>query len=377
MRLIKHYRVVLCFLSKQKEEFLNLKILLLVPAPVNQSPSQRFRFEHFTKSTINKEYDFSAEPFYSPATWKILYENHRNIEKITGIISGFFRRFILLFSLKKFDFVFIHREVAPVGPPVFEWIIAKVFRKKIIYDFDDAIWVKTSSEANPMAAAIKCTWKVKKICRYSYIVSAGNEFLASYARQYCKDARVIPTVVDTDNTHNQLKEQTGKSIVIGWTGTFTNLKYLDIVVPAIERLQKIYDIEFIIISNKNPEIKQLRYTYIPWNAETEIADLMKFNIGVMPLEDTEIEKGKCAFKAIQYMSLGIPAVVSPVGANCEVVENGVTGFWAKSEDEWHEKLELLIKDRDMRIKMGALSRNDIINQFSVKSTSKPFYDLFK
>lgn len=354
-----------------------MKILLLVPAPVNQSPSQRFRFEHFTKTGLNGAFQFTAAPFYSESTWKILYESNENFKKITGVLSGFLRRFLLLFSINKYDIVFIHREAAPVGPPVFEWIIAKIFRKKIIYDFDDAIWIRTSSEANPLAALIKCTWKVKNICSYCQVVSAGNEFLANYARQYCKDVRVIPTVVDTDNVHNQLKYQSGKPLVIGWTGTFTNLKYLDIVAPAIKRLQELYNIDFVIISNKDPEICELRHSYIKWNAETEISDLIKFNIGIMPLEDTDIEKGKCAFKAIQYMGLGIPAVVSPVGTNCEVVKNGVTGFWAKDENEWYDKLELLIKDDERRSTMGVLSRNEIIERFSVKSSYKMFYDLFK
>jgi glycosyltransferase involved in cell wall biosynthesis len=311
------------------------------------------------------------------ATWKILYEKHKNFDKITGIITGFFRRALLLFSLKKYDFVFIHRESAPVGPPVFEWIIAKVFRKKIIYDFDDAIWVKTSSEANPMAAAIKCTWKVKNICRYSYIVSAGNEFLATYARQYCKDVRVIPTVVDTDHIHNRLKDQRSNPLVIGWTGTFTNLRYLKIVTAAIGQLQHKYDFTFLIISNKDPYLKDVNYTFLPWKASSEIDDLLKFNIGIMPLEDTEIEKGKCAFKAIQYMSLGIPAVVSPVGANCTVISNNVNGYWANNEKEWYDKLEKLLTDENLRIEMGKKSRIDIINQYSVASTVKQFFNLFK
>ncbi|MBU3715406.1 MAG: glycosyltransferase family 4 protein, partial [Ferruginibacter sp.] len=198
-----------------------------------------------------------------------------------------------------------------------------------------------------------------------------------YARQYSKDVRVIPTVVDTENAHNQLKNQSEKPLAIGWTGTFTNLKNLDLVVPVIKKLQQQYDFVFIIISNKDPEIKDLRYTYLSWNAETEIKDLMKFNIGLMPLEDTEIEKGKCAFKAIQYMSLGIPAVVSPVGSNCDVVQNGIAGFWVNDENEWYEKLALLIEDKELRASMGNASRVNIVERYSVNATRESFFNLFE
>ena len=123
------------------------------------------------------------------------------------MLKGMFRRFFTVFSLKGYDYIFIHREAAPFGPPVLEWIIAKVWRKKIIYDFDDAIWIPVSSAANPIAAKIKCTWKVASICKWSRIVTTGNQFLANYASQFCKDVRVIPTVVDTEKTHNKTKNQ--------------------------------------------------------------------------------------------------------------------------------------------------------------------------
>ena len=354
-----------------------MKILLLIPAPRNSNPSQRFRFEQYLDLKENEGLEFVFKPFFSVKTWKILHLKANKINKILGTLFGFIRRFSLLFSVPRYDYVFVHREAAPIGPPIIEWIIAKIFRKKIIYDFDDSIWLSISSEANPLSALIKCTWKVKKICRYSYIVSAGNEFLASYARNYCKDVRVIPSVVNTEIAHNKLKNQSDSPLVIGWTGTYTNLKYLNLVIPAISKLQQRYDFIFMLIGNKDPEFKDIKYTYLPWKAATEIEDLLRFNIGIMPLEDTEIEKGKCAFKAIQYMSLGIPAVVSPVGANCEVVENGVNGYWADSENDWYKYLELLLTDTLLRIEMGKKGREKVKASYSVEATKNQFFNLFR
>ena len=148
------------------------------------------------------------------------------------------------------------------------------------------------------------------------------------------------------------------------------------VIPALKRLKEKYDFKFLIIANKNPNYKDIQYDYIAWNLESEITDLLKINIGLMPLIDTEFQLGKCAFKAIQYMSLGIPAVVSPVGANCEVVTDGINGFWANSESEWYEKIEILIKDKSLREKMGSASSIKIQKEYSVEATKKAFYDLF-
>ncbi|MBL7731386.1 MAG: glycosyltransferase family 4 protein [Chitinophagaceae bacterium] len=281
-----------------------------------------------------------------------------------------------MFTIGKYDYVFIHREAAPAGPPVFEWIIAKLWRKKIIYDYDDAIWIPVASENNRLAKYVKWFSKVKAICRMAYKVSAGNQFLADFAKPYCKRVEVVPTVVDTEKEHNRVQMQLTGKPAIGWTGTFSTLKYLEILVPVITRLQEKYAFTFVIIANKDPQLPVKDYRFIQWNKETEINDLLSFHVGVMPLLDGEIEKGKCGFKAIQYMALGIPAVVSPVGVNSVIVENGKNGFTAKDEMEWEQRLEELLKNPEMRKKFGEESRTKIESEYSVIATKQHFLNLF-
>ena len=132
----------------------------------------------------------------SAATWNILYQPGHAVKKVSGILSGFVRRLFLLFSVPTYDFVFVHREAAPVGPPVFEWFIAKVLGKKIIYDFDDAIWLANTSEANKMVAGVKWHHKVTNICRWAYKNSCGNTYLANYARHFNPVVVVNPTTID-------------------------------------------------------------------------------------------------------------------------------------------------------------------------------------
>jgi hypothetical protein len=153
------------------------KILFLIPYPQGQAPSQRFRFEQYLGTLSKAGHTYDLAPFLSAATWTILYKPGRALAKAVGIAAGFGRRLGLLFRVPTYDFIFIHREAAPLGPPILEWLIAKAFRKKIIYDFDDAIWLANTSEANKLAAGLKWHHKVASICRWAYKNSSGNAYL--------------------------------------------------------------------------------------------------------------------------------------------------------------------------------------------------------
>ena len=131
-----------------------------------------------------------------------------------------------------------------------------------------------------------------------------------------------------------------------------------------------------MIADKDPQLPLKKYKFIKWNKETEANDLLNFHIGVMPLYDDDISRGKCGFKAIQYMSLGIPAVVSPVGVNTEIVENGVNGFVCATKTEWKARLEELITDSSLRIIFGIEARKKIKDKYSVATTTENFLHLF-
>ena len=204
---------------------------------------------------------------------------------------------------------------------------------------------------------LKFHHKVDIICRWAYRNSCGNAYLAAYARQFNPNTVVNPTTIDTVNLHNQVRDQTASGrLVIGWTGTHSTLKYLEPVLPVLARLEaEGLDFEFRVISNQPPELsvplKSLKFQ--PWRKDTEIADLLGFHFGLMPLEDDPWAKGKCAFKALQYMALGMPAVVSPVGMNTEVVQNGENGYVCTTPDEWYAALKQLLTDAPLRTRLGS------------------------
>jgi glycosyltransferase involved in cell wall biosynthesis len=353
-----------------------MKILLLAPYPLSCAPSQRFRFEHYLDSMSEENLHWDFQSFLSQKGWDNLYKQGKSINKLAAVAFGFARRCKLLFSLSKYDIVFIHRETAPLGPPIFEFVIAKIFRKRIIYDFDDAIWMADQSNENTIWKALKWRKKVSTICHYSWKTTTGNDYLSHFASNYCQQVITLPTVV---NTQRHKKSGTKKSEipVIGWTGSHSTLFYLDAIVPVLKQLENRFEFEFLVIANRNPQLDLKNFKFIKWNVETEIEDLDKIDIGIMPLEDTEWAKGKCGFKLIQYLSLGIATVASPVGVNSEIVKNGVTGFIACNENEWIDGLMKLLSDETLRQEMGETGRLLIEQKYSVNSQKEAFLDLFR
>jgi glycosyltransferase involved in cell wall biosynthesis len=351
-------------------------VYFIIPAPTGISPGQRFRFEHYLEAVKASGITIRLSSFYSRKAWDALYQPGGVLKKAFYVLCGFVKRTADLLRIPFYNYVFVYREATPAGPPVFEWIIARLFRKKIILDFDDAIWVPVSSEQNKLARRVRCFWKTASTCKWAYKVSAGNSFLAAYAANYCSNTVVIPTVVDTAHSHNLMQQHDTDKPVIGWTGTFSTLKYLEIVLPALQLLQQKKDFSFVVIANKDPELPLKNYRFIKWSRESEATDLLSMHIGLMPLLDSEIEKGKCGFKAIQYLSMGIPAVVSPVGVNTEIVTPGKTGFIANTTEEWENALRMLLEDAALRTNMGREGRRFIEMNYSVQVTREAFINLF-
>ncbi|MBN9294780.1 MAG: glycosyltransferase family 4 protein [Flavobacteriia bacterium] len=352
-------------------------IYFIVPYPYQEAPSQRFRFEQYFHYLKSEGFEIEIHSFLDQKTWKQLYGEGNTAGKIKGILKSFVRRFRLLFSLKKADYIFIHREASHLGPPVFEWIISRVLRRKYIYDFDDAIWLPNYSEANAKFHRLKAYWKVRYCMKWAHQITAGNNYLAAYARQFNSNVTVIPTTIDTVNHHNLTTDYEAEKITIGWTGTHTTMHYLDDLIPVLKELELEYTFDFVVISNQKPDYDLKSLLFVPWNKETEIQDLARLNIGVMPLKQDIWSEGKCGFKGLQYMSLGIPTLMSPVGVNTEIVENGINGFLVQTPAEWKSALELLLQNAQLRREIGKAGKEKTEKVYSVNSNKLKYKALFQ
>ena len=350
-------------------------VLFLVPYPLGIAPSQRFRFEQYFDLLKKNGFEFDVKPYLDQRAMLYLYEPGNFFRKVWKVKLGLIKRFFQLFSLHKYDYVFIHREAAPVGPPVFEWLIIKVFGKKVIFDFDDAIWIKNTSSTNSVISWFKRYRNAENVCVWAWKVSCGNDYLANHARQFNTNVVVNPTTIDTEKHHNRVKAFSKEKLTIGWTGTHSTIKYLDALIPVLKRLESEYDFNFLVIADRAPdfELKSLQFT--PWNKQTEIDDLLKMDVGIMPLKDDKWANGKCGFKALQYMALGIPAIVSPVGVNTKIVDHNVNGWICNADVEWEEILRTVLEKKVELNDFSASARIKIERHYSVKSNTANFLHL--
>lgn len=350
-------------------------IVFITPYPFDSAGSQRFRFEQYYSFLRAQEIDFQSIPFWEKSAWNILYKPGNQLRKSYYLLKGLLRRLILLLIMNKYDYAFVHREFFPVGP---NWMLKLLAKKKvkIIYDFDDAIWLPNFAQSNKRFAFLKNYNQVPSLCKMAYKCSVGNKYLKDFAHKFNSNVVINPTTIDTENHHQGIIEYPKDKISFGWTGTHSTMKYLSDLLPIMDKLIDTYSFEMLVISDKPPEFKRDYVKYLPWNKKTEIEDLKRFHVGVMPLNDDQWSRGKCGFKALQYMSVGMPALVSPVGVNIEIVDEGVSGFICNKDIDWEEAMISFLESPEKVEAMGKAAREKIINNYSVISNRTNFLNLF-
>lgn len=351
-------------------------IAFFTPYPFDKAPSQRFRFEQYLSFLKENGLEYEMYSFVSASTWKILYLEGNHARKILGVLSGFLNRFIHVLKCISSDYVFVHREMTPIGPPIFEWFVAKVLRKKIIYDFDDAIWLANTSKENMIVAGLKAHSKAAKIAKWSYKSSCGNEFLRQYAEDKgCEQAVFNPTTINLKKQQYKLKSHTQKEVVtLGWTGTHSTMRFLDLIIADVRAIAQIRKVKFLVISNHPPIYEDDFIEYKKWENTSEIDDLLRFDIGLMPLSEDKWSKGKCGFKALQYMSLGIPTLLSPVGVNTDIVTDNQSGLLCTNN--WQENMINLVDHVDERKRIGEKGFEVMKETYSTEANRANFLSLF-
>lgn len=346
-----------------------MKILFWVPYPT-QGASNRYRIEQYIPYLERMGICY-LHPFWSPSAYKILYEKGRHFKKLYYFILGSFSRLFDTLSLFHYDVIIIHREAYPIGGAFFENAVS-FFKKPVIFDFDDAIFLPASSHHNNFIEKFKRPNKIASIIRKSEYVIAGNEYLADFARRYNRCVYVIPTCINTDK-YLFHKKNYEDEITIGWVGSITTLGFLDSMRNVFIRLSDKYNhLKFKIIGGVFSVNGLRNIISKPWIEEDEENELKSLDIGIMPMPDNEWTKGKCGFKAILYMSMGIPCVCANVGANKEIISEGENGFLADSEDDWVKKLSSLIESPDLRQKIAVAGRKTVEEKFSLKANAPKF-----
>lgn len=314
--------------------------------------------------------------------YKLLPIIHTNYNRMNSLLfrslSIFIRSYIIFFYSilisKNYDAIFLHRTIFPLG-----YRLLPLFFKKIIYDFDDALFLRPDGEYGLISKMIFFIYakSFENMLSISTHVLTTNNFNKNYAKQFCENITMIPGPIDSNRykpPHNKILAK--KKITLGWIGSSSTAQYLVEIEDALVELKKKYPIAIKFVGSSSFEIlKNVDFVGKEWSYEDELADLNDFDIGIMPLPNTEWIKGKGAYKLLQYMAMGIPSVSTPVGIVSEIVEDGVNGFTARDNHEWVTKIASLIEDPELRKKMGNNARLTIENKYSLIKASQKFIEV--
>lgn len=352
-----------------------MKILFIVPYPT-EGASNRYRVEQYLPYLKDNGFEYCVSPFVSSEFYKIIYKKGHVFKKLYYFLKGLMRRMSDIMCVRCYDLIFIHREACPVGPPIFEWLIYK-FKKPIIFDFDDAIFLPSFNFENRLYRFLKFPSKTKSIIKMSSHIIIANRFLEDYVRKFNSCVDVIHTPIDTERFTVAIKRNSSQ-ITIGWIGSPTTSSYLESIYHAMQKLSRKYGFTLKIVgAGRLVSIAGVKVENYDWFLEREIQDFQSVDIGIYPLPDTLWVRGKAAFKAIQYMAVGVPAVASPVGMTKDLIQDGANGFLANSEEEWVKKISMLIEDPLLRKKMGLAGRRTVEERFSIKINAPKYLRIIR
>ena len=352
------------------------RILFIVNHRLGRSPGQRFRFEQYLDFLSDNNYEYEISNIIEEEDDEFLYDRGNYLKKAKLAQKAWKRRMEDVKRADQFDIIFVYREALLTGSYRFERQFAKS-NAKLVFDFDDAIWLQNVSAGNRSLQFLKNPSKTQSILGVADMVFAGNDFLADFARKYADNVKVIPTTIDL-NYHKRKSFRNDEKVCIGWTGTQTTLKYLDQIKPVFTELKRKYGnkIYFKVICDEPWDFNELEVINEKWLRENEIDQLEELDIGLMPLNDDQWSRGKCGFKGLQYMAMETATIMSPIGVNKQIVEHEINGYLANRKEDWLRIISLLIEDKELRRRIGKAGRKTISKYYSTSVYKEKYLEYF-
>jgi len=343
------------------------KLLVICPYPQGLAAGQRLKYEQYFNDWRSMGVEIKVSSFFNERTWGKLYLKGFYLIKLFGVLRGYVKRVYDLFRVQKYDAIYVFMWGTPKGLPIYE-VLLKMRAKKIIYDLEDNLLLNGSGQSSKDMLHFS---QSKGNFKQNYLVKVANHVITSspYLEQRCQKinyfgmASYITSSINTD-LFKPSGKILGATLRIGWTGTFSSKPYLDSLRPILVELAKRVEYKLVVIGNFDYKIEGVDLELITWSKESEVTDMQSIDIGLYPLFDDEWVLGKSGLKAIQYMAFGIPTVATCAGLTPSIVEDKVTGFLVKTNDDWLNALENLSRDQELRLKMGLAARKKALELYS-------------
>lgn len=347
-----------------------MKIHFLVPHAKDEAPGQRLKFEQYYERFRLEGFEVIHDTFYSSALYRRLGQPGL-AGKLLRLAWACVKRLGCLWTAWRSNVVYLFLEAVPAGPPILEWIILRILRRPIVYDIDDLIYLRKPGSRDPFPTLFNRKSKIEFIMKNAGHVIVCTPHLEKEARRLNDRVTRISSTIDTGKYTPKVSYRSDV-ITLGWSGSFSTAPYLHLLDGVLQELQRRHGVAIRVIGDAGFAIPGMKVEALPWRLESEVEDLLGIDIGLYPLPHEEWVLGKSGLKALQYMGLGIPTVLAPIGANLEIVEHGKNGFFADSEAEWLDALIHLIQDSVLRERIGKAGRATVEQRYSV-AVNWPLY----
>jgi glycosyltransferase involved in cell wall biosynthesis len=288
------------------------------------------------------------------------------------LLGSYWRRLRVLLGARHYDLLWIEKELFPNLPAWAEQLLSALSVPYVV-DYDDAIFHNYDLSRNPLKKLL--SRKIDQIMRSARVVVCGNDYLAQRAHKAGAGCVVIvPTVVDV-NRYAPTRHDASSTLVVGWMGSPSTVRYLKLVDEALGRAAEDVALELLVVGARF-ESSSCKVRCEAWSEESEVSRIQEMDVGIMPLENSPWERGKCGYKLIQYMACALPVIASPVGVNRQIVREGQNGFCAESTDDWARAFIKLAQDKSLRQQMGHEGRKQVEEGYSLQTKSRALLEAF-
>ncbi|PZR27463.1 MAG: glycosyltransferase [Citrobacter freundii] len=356
-----------------------IRLLVVCPHPENRVPGQRLKYEQYFDYFRDNGIELTVKPFMTNRFQDIVYKKGHFFQKIAWTLYGYWMRFLLLFSLRKYDVSYVFLWVTPFGPPVFEWLFRKLSRK-MIYDIDDLVYLAESkSNANKLISGLKGRNKPIFLMRTADHVITCTPYLDEFVRKYNAHTTDISSTINTERYVPRKDYSLGdRKVVLGWSGSYSTSKYLHLLEPVFRRLAGAgIPFKLLVMGDPSFHIDGIEVEALEWKDSYETDVIGRFDIGLYPLPNEQWVYGKSGLKALQYMAMGVPTIATAIGANFRIIENDHNGFLAGNEDDWFSFLKNLIVDEQLRRRIGEAGRQVVHQKFSILANRDTYLSVVK
>lgn len=341
----------------------SLRVLFLTRYPI-AGASSRYRVHQYLAYLEEFGVQCEVQSFMDDALYALSFSPGRTGTKLVRTFVAVLRRLWVLRRHRRYDAIYMQRELLPFGPPWLErWL--KRSGARLVFDYDDALFIAKPSRYNPLASLFRAPGKVRDLFQLVDLVIAGNNWLRDQAIAHGATAVTLEVAEDASRFSGPRTKAPGDQIVIGWLGSTSTVKYLRLIEPVLQDVARRYPhARFELMGGGDFAMKGVPWTLLPWSLDGEVEALDRWDIGLMPLPEEDWAKGKSGGKARTYMAAGVVPVCTGIGYNLELIHHGATGLLCRTHDDWASALALLVDRPAERASMAVAARRVVQERFA-------------